>query len=82
MGKVEGSGESRGENGNARRSSEVIGDMENELGRFVRWGEAVTVDIIKKVISFLPESKQAEIIELPEECDPSDEALGARVSSF
>ena len=56
--------------------------MENEIGRFVRWGEAVTVDIIKKVISFLPESKQAEIIELPEECDPSDEALGARVSSF
>ena len=70
------------ENGNAHRSSEVIGDMENELGKFVRWGEAVTVDIIKKVMSFLPESKPAEIIELPEECNPSDEALGARVSSF
>jgi hypothetical protein len=56
--------------------------MENELGKFVRWGEAVTVDIIKKVMSFLPEARSAEIIELPEECNPSDEALGARVSSF
>jgi hypothetical protein len=73
---------SRGPNRNACHPSEVIGDMENEIGRFVRWGEAVTVDIVKKVISFLPESKQAEIVELPEECDPSDEALGARVSSF
>jgi hypothetical protein len=56
--------------------------MENELGKFVRWGEAVTIDIVKKVMSFLPESKPAEIVELPQESDPSDEALGARVSSF
>ena len=56
--------------------------MENELGKFVRWGEAVTVDIVKKVLSFLPESKPGEVVDLPEECDPSDEALGARVSSF
>ena len=56
--------------------------MENELGKFVRWGEAVTVDIVKKVLSFLPESKPGEVVDLPEECNPSDEALGARVSSF
>jgi hypothetical protein len=56
--------------------------MENELGRFVRWGEAVTIEIVEKVMSLIPEARSAEIVELPEECNPSDEALGARVSSF
>jgi len=57
--------------------------MENEIGRFVRWGEAVTVDVVRRVMSFLPESKPAEIVELPDADEtPSDEALGARVSSF
>jgi hypothetical protein len=57
--------------------------MENEIGKFVRWGEAVTIDVVMRVMSFLPESKPAEIVDLPDEDEtPSDEALGARVSSF
>jgi hypothetical protein len=56
--------------------------MENEIGKFVRWGEAVTVDIVKRIMTFLPESQPEELVEIPSEETPSDEALGARVSSF
>ncbi|MGZ4139150.1 MAG: hypothetical protein ACXVQ6_10265 [Actinomycetota bacterium] len=56
--------------------------MENEIGRFGRWGEAVTIDVVKRVMSFLPEAREGDLVEVPGEDEPSEEALKARVSSF
>lgn len=57
--------------------------MENiELGKFVRWGEAVTIDMARKIMRVLPISAPVEIVEIPDAESPSDDALNARVSSY
>ena len=54
--------------------------MEYEIGKFIRWGEAVTIDLVRKVIRLIPEGQQADIVEIPNEDTPSEEALDLRCS--
>jgi hypothetical protein len=70
--------------GNELRPSEVEADMQTttELGKFVRWGEAVTIDMARKIMKVLPIAQPEELIDLPDDNRPSDEALKARVSSY
>ena len=53
-----------------------------ELGTFVRWGEAVTADLTRKILSMLPISQPEEIVEIPDIEAPSDEELDLRCKSY
>jgi hypothetical protein len=53
-----------------------------EIGKFIRWGEAVTVDIARKIMRLIPEAQQEEIVEIPNEDTPSEETLDLRCSSY
>jgi hypothetical protein len=53
-----------------------------EVGRFVRLGEAVTIDLTRKMLKVLPFSQAERIVEIPNADTPSEEALEARCKSF
>jgi len=55
---------------------------EADVGRFIRWGAAVSVDAAEKLIKFLPFSRPEEMVDIPNEDCPEDEALDLRCSSW
>ncbi|HEX9711249.1 MAG TPA: hypothetical protein VGB52_01695 [Actinomycetota bacterium] len=55
---------------------------EADVGKFIRWGAAVTIDTAEKLIGMLPISRPEDLVEIPNEDCPEDEALGLRVSSW
>lgn len=55
---------------------------EADVGKFIRWGAAVTVDTAEKLLRILPISRPEDLVEIPNEDIPEDEALGLRVSSW
>jgi hypothetical protein len=57
-------------------------ELERELGKFVRWGEQVTVDVVNRVLKLIPESRLEVLIEIPNEDVPAEDALRARCSSY
>jgi hypothetical protein len=54
----------------------------NEIGRFIRWGESVTIDLVRKVMKLIPEGQPENLVEIPNEDTPSEEALDLRCSYY
>lgn len=55
---------------------------ELEIGKVVGWGQGVTVDLARKMITMLPISQPEKIVEIPNEDVPSDEVLDLRRTSY
>ena len=53
-----------------------------DFGRFVRWGQAVTVDQAKRLMRFLPEAREEKLVEFDLEQAPTQEQLETRITSF
>ncbi len=53
-----------------------------EIGRFIKWGEGVTIDLVRKVMQLIPEGKPEKIVEIPNEDTPSEEALDLRCTYY
>ncbi len=53
-----------------------------ELGRFVSFGQQVTVDTTRKILKVLPFSQQERLVEIPNEDVPHDEVLDLRNNCF
>jgi len=56
--------------------------METQIGRFIRWGQTVTVDQAQKILRFLPLSREEELVEFDTERTPEDEELDIRITSY
>jgi hypothetical protein len=59
-----------------------IGKQVHEVGRFVRFGQQVTVDTTRKILQVLPFSQQERLVEIPNEDVPHDEVLDLRNNCF
>lgn len=59
-----------------------IGKQVYELGRFVQFGQQVTVDTTRKILKVLPFSQQERLVEIPNEDVPHDEVLDLRNNCF
>lgn len=53
-----------------------------EIGKFIQWGEAVTIDLVRKVLKLIPEGQQEQVVEIPNEDTPSEEALDLRCTYY
>lgn len=55
---------------------------ETEIGRFIHWGAAVSMDVAKRLMTVLPLSRPEDLVEIPNEDCPEDETLSLRVSTW
>lgn len=62
--------------------SEIIDQKVRELGRFVRFGTPIAIEAARKMIRFLPEAREEELVEFPNEDVPSLEALDERCAWY
>lgn len=53
-----------------------------EVGQFLKWGEAITIDVTKKMMKILPISQPEKLVEIPNEDGPAEDLLDLRCSSF
>lgn len=56
--------------------------MESEIGRFVHWGAAVSVDTARRLLRILPVASQETVVEFDCETTPDADQLDIRVSSL
>ena len=56
--------------------------MESEIGRFVQWGAAVSVDTARRLLRILPIAENEQVVEFDCEDCPDTDQLDIRVSSL
>jgi len=61
---------------------ERIEKQVHEFGRFVSFGQKVTVDTTRKILKVLPFSQPERLVEIPNEDIPHDEVLDLRNICF
>lgn len=54
----------------------------DQFGKFIRWGQSVTIDQAKRLLRVLPIAQDENVVEFDEERTPTDEELDLRITSF
>jgi len=53
-----------------------------QIGQFIRFGQRVTIDQARRILRFIPESREETLVEFDSEGSPSDEELDLRITSY
>jgi hypothetical protein len=61
---------------------ELQREVSSQIGRFLTWGQAVSIDQARRVLRFLPESREELLVEFECEASPDTEQLDARLVSY
>lgn len=58
-------------------------DMEQrELGKFIHWGQPVSIDQARRMLQLLPQYQEDQVVEFECEDCPDTEELDIRISSY